>query len=68
MSRKRRIEIQRSREKGPTKKKKNKMLKELDMLEFVTKDEAINRGGGKMPTTTKWVEGLEMAEDGTLFV
>ena len=43
------------------------MVKRLDMFEFGSYEEAVGRGG-KVPTTTKWVEGWKMGEDGKRFV
>ena len=43
------------------------MVIKLDMFEFGTYKEAVETGG-KQPTTTKWVEGWKMGEDGKRFV
>lgn len=39
------------------------ILGKLEMFEFGSYEEAVNRGG-KVPTTTKWVEGWEADEGG----
>ena len=38
------------------------MINTLGMFEFAEYDEAVRRGGGKRPTTTKWVEGWKRDE------
>ena len=43
------------------------MVDKLDMFEFGTYEEAVKRGG-KVPATTKWLEGWKMGEDGKRFV
>jgi hypothetical protein len=43
------------------------MLGKLDMFEFGSYEEAVRRGG-KVPTTTKWVEGWKADEEGGRFV
>ena len=43
------------------------MINELGMLEFGTFEEAVRRGG-KRPTSTKWVEGWKVDENGRMFV
>ena len=44
------------------------MIEKLDMFEFGTWEEAVERSGGKAPTTTKWVEGWKVGDDGERFV
>ena len=44
------------------------MINKLSMFEFGTLEDAMRRSGGKMPTTTKWVEGWKTNEDGSKFV
>jgi len=44
------------------------MVKKLDMFEFGDHEEAKMKGGGKEPTTTKWVEGKKVDDDGEEFV
>ena len=44
------------------------MVKKLDMFEFGSYEEAKLKGEGKEPTTTKWVEGKKMDDDGNEFV
>ena len=39
----------------------------LNMFEFGTYEEATEKGG-KQPTTTKWVEGKKVDDDGKEFV
>ena len=43
------------------------MIKELDMFEFGTYEEAVSRGG-KQPTTTKWVDRWKADDKGGRFV
>ena len=43
------------------------MVKKLDMFEFGDLDGARRRGG-KEPTTTKWVEGWKIGDDGERLV
>ena len=43
------------------------MIKELDMFEFGTYEEAVSRGG-KEPTTTKWVDRWKADDEGGRFV
>ena len=43
------------------------MVGKLRMFEFGSYDEAVRRGG-KVPTTTKWVEGWKKDDDGKRFV
>ena len=44
------------------------MVKKLDMFKFGSYEEAKVKGGGKEPTTTKWVEGKKVDDDGEEFV
>ena len=43
------------------------MVKKLQMFEFADEQQAWTRGGTR-PTTTKWVEGPKVGEDGQMFV
>ena len=43
------------------------MIKELDMFEFGTYEEAASRGG-KQPTTTTWVDSWKADDQGGRFV
>ena len=44
------------------------MVDKLGMFEFGTLEEAMRRNGGKTPTTTRWLDGRKVGDDGKEFV
>ena len=44
------------------------MAKRLNMFEFGTREEALEKSGGKLPTTTRWVDTKKANDDGGMFV
>ena len=44
------------------------MVDKLGMFEFGTWDEAVGRSGGKVPTSTRWVDGWKTDDGGNRFV
>ena len=60
-------EIDRKLTEEGTKEEVDYMVKKLDMFEFGTLEDAWERGK-KAPTTTKWVRGWKVDDDGRKFM